>query len=228
MASLKIQNGKQSDHGPFEFEGQVSHMHLLMNWLAHEHPEKVILSYPNIRGEYDVNLTGSDMERLTAFSASKYSEAFKQVPGGEVTGDIGFGGLGTKIVAMVNVSTLSSYITLIALQRLGFSTMLISPRLAESGYAHLLRVVGAHTVIAGATSIEMMHRVKKTYEGPLDIFPMLNDNETLAGLDSPYVELPDPGSSPGTIIQYVPSGTELILRQPCLEASSVGSRACEA
>lgn len=178
-------------------------MHKLMQWLAQEKTETPILSYPNTEGDYNVNLTGAEMEHLTAFAAAKYAEAFRQLPNGEVTGDIGFGGLDTKVVAMVNASTLSSFITIVALQCLGFSTMVISPRLAESGYAHLLRVVGSHAVVVGATSMDAMSRVKKTYEGTMDIVPMLSDDEVLAGLNSSHVELADANRCPGIIIQYV-------------------------
>lgn len=222
MAPSDIPDGPQPKHGPFVFKDKTANMHHLMRWLAQEHSDSLILSYPNTQGEYNVNLTGSEMERLTAFAASEYAEAFRQLPKGEVTGDIGFGALETKIIAMVNISTLSSFITVVALQRLGYSTMVISPRLAESGYAHLLRVVGSHTVVAGAASLEMIHRVKKAYEGPLDIVPMLNDDETLAGLDSPHVEIVDPTCSPGIVIQYVPCRAKLNLFLHIVRASMIG------
>lgn len=203
MASSTISNGSQPNNGSFDFSQQGANTHNLIKWLAKERSDKLIFSYPNTKGEYDVNLTGTDMERITAFAASKYSEAFSKLPKGEVTGDIGFGGLDTKIVATVSPSTLSSYITIVALQRLGYSIMLISPRLAESGYAHLLRVTGTHAIVAGAPSLDLMHRVKETYEGAMDIVPMLSDEETLAGLDSADVELSDPTCCTGIVIQYV-------------------------
>lgn len=201
MASSQLGNRRQPKVDAFEFKKDAPHIHHMMQWLSQEHSEKLIISYPNTQGEYNVNLTGSDMERLTAFAASKYAEAFKKLPNGDLTGDIGFGGLETKIVATVSASTLSSFISIIALHRVGLSTMLISPRLADSGYAHLLRVAGVHTVVAGATSIDTIHRVKKSYEGPMDIVPMLADDEILAGLESPRVELPQVTGSPGFIIQ---------------------------
>lgn len=178
-------------------------MHKLMQWLAQGHSKTPILSYPNTEGDYNVNLNGSEMEHLTAFAASKYAEAFRRLPNGEVTVDIGFGGLDTKVVAMVTTSTLTSFITFVALHRLGFSAMVVSPRLAESGYAHLLRVVGTHAVVAGPSCMDTMRRVKKTYEGTMDIVPILSDDEILAGLELPHVELADPACCPGLVIQYV-------------------------
>lgn len=206
MASSTIPGTSQLKDGPFDFSKPGANMHKCMLWLAQEKTETPILSYPNTKGDYSVNLTGAEMEHLTAFAASKYAQAFRQLPNGEVTGEIGFGGLDTKVVAMVNISTLSSFITIVALQRLGFSTMVISPRLAENGYAHLFRVVGTHAVVVGATSMDAMSRVKKTYEGTMDIVTMLSDDEVLAGLDSSHVKLADPACCPGIVIQYVSSG----------------------
>lgn len=199
-----------SDDGPFDFERPGANMHKLMQWLAQDHSTTPILSYPNTQGDYSVNLTGSEMEHLTAFAASRYAEAFRKLPDGEVTGDIGFGGLDTKVVAMVTTSTLTSFITFVALHRLGFSAMVISPRLAESGYAHLLRVVGTHAVVVGVSSMDVMSRVKKTYEGTMDIVPMLSDDEILAGLKSSHVELADPACCPGVVVQYVYSAAPIL------------------
>lgn len=202
MASSTIANGSQpKDGGPFDFTKEGANMHTLMKWLAQEHPDRPILSYPDTEGVYDVNLNGTEMEHITAYAASKYLEAFRQLGNGGVTGKVGFGGLDTKIIAIVSASTLSSFITIVALQRLGYSTMLVSPRLAENGYAHLLRVTGTNAVVPGVKSLDLMHRVKETYEGTMDIVPMLSDEEILAGLDAAHVELADPGCCPGCVLQ---------------------------
>lgn len=199
MESTNTQQEPQNS-GSFSFEGSEAHLDKLMRWLARCHANDTVLSYPNANEEYNVNLTGSDMDRVTSYAAAKYSEAFQKLPNGEVTGDTGFGGLETRVVAMISVSTLGSYVTYIALQRLGFSPMLISPRLAENGYAHLIRTTGCHTAVAIGPSLDMIHHVKKTYDGPLEIVPMLDDDEILIGLSAPSIELPDPGCSPGHII----------------------------
>lgn len=199
MERTNTQLGAQGSDS-FSFEGREAHLDKLMRWLARYHADDTVLSYPNPDGEYNVNLTGFDMERITAYAAAKYSEAFQNLPKGEVTGDVGFGNLETKVVAMISVSTLGSYVTYIALQRLGLSPLLISPRLAENGYAHLIRVTGCHTAVAIGSSLDMIRNVKKTYDGPLEIVSMLNDNEIFAGLNAAVVELPDPGCTPGHII----------------------------
>lgn len=203
MASPSAQDGHQPGNSRFLLDGPTSQLDRLMRWLAKEHGDKLMLSYPNTQGDYNVKLTGSDLERLTAFIASRYSDAFKRNSKGEISGSIGFGGIETKIVAMVGISTLSSYLTFVALQRIGLSPMMISPRLADEAYAHLLRVVGCSVVIAGSGSIDTIRRIKTTFEDELDLIPLLSDDEVVAGLGQPYIDLPDPDCKPGFIIQWV-------------------------
>lgn len=147
-----------------------------------------------------MNLTGVDLERVSAYAAAKYSEAFQQLPHGGISGGIGFQGLETKVVGVVSVSSLASHLTFLALQRLGLSPLFLSPRLAESGYAHLLRATECHTVLAAGLSLDLIHSVKKSYDGPLDIIPMLDDDEFLAGLSYPHVEIQEPSGNPGLIL----------------------------
>lgn len=190
-----------NEYDPSQLSGPTCHYHHIMKWLAEKHANKPILSYPDKTGRYTTSLTGADLERLTAFAGAKYAESFRQLPGGEVSGDIGYGGIRTKIVAFVNTSTLSSYLSYIALQRIGLSPMLISPRLAEDGYVHLMKVVGCQTVLVGNGYSDMLHRVKKTLGGKLDVVPMLHDDEILAGREVPHVDLPDPCCRPGYVLQ---------------------------
>lgn len=198
---VELHEQKLNSAGRFKCNGETSHFHQLMKWLAQNHAQKHLLSYPDKAGEYKINLTGADLERLTAFAGSKYADAFRQLPNGQVTGKIGFGDGSTKIVAMVSMSTLSSYLSYIALHRLGFSPMIISPRLAEDGYAHLLRVVGCQAVLVASGHSELFQHIKRTFDGPLDVVAMLSDEELLAGLELPLVDLPDPCCRPGFIIQ---------------------------
>lgn len=187
--------------GAFQFEEGVANIDRLMRWLATHYPNDLILSYPDTKGEYTTNLTGDGMERATAAAAARYAEAFRQLPAGEVTGDVSRGGLGTKVVAMVGISTLGSHVTYVALHRLGLSPMLISPRLADDGYAHLVRETGCHCVVAGASSIDTLRAVRARYaDGPLEVVPMLEDADVLASLAAPRVEWPEPAGCPGHII----------------------------
>lgn len=196
---METQNVTQAPGG-FQFEDGKPHLDELMRWLAKHYANDTILAYPNTKEEYNASLTGDGMERVTAYAAHKYAEAFRRLPRGEVTGEVGFGGLNTKVVAMVNVSTLGSHVTYVALHRLGLSPMLISPRLAEGGYAHLVRETGCHCVVAGGSSFDMMRAAREAHDGPLDIVPMLDDDEVLKGLTAPRVGLPVPACSPGHII----------------------------
>lgn len=173
------------------------HFDRLVRWLAAHRPDQPILSYPNTEGTYHVKLTCADLERVTAHGAAQYAEAFRRrLPEGKVPGGVGFQGvIETPVVAVLSTSTLASNLTFLALQRLGLSTMFLSPRLAEAGYAHLLRTTDCHTVLAAGPALDVMRRVKTAYNGPLHLFPMLDDDELLAGLAAPPVALPPPSET---------------------------------
>lgn len=186
------------------------HFDRLVRWLVAHRPDQPILSYPDTEGAYRVKLTCADLERVTAHGAAQYAEAFRRrlpPPGNEsnnvVPGGVGFQGvIETPIVAVLSTSTLASNLTFLALQRLGLSTMFLSPRLAEAGYAHLLRTTNCHTVLAAGPALDVLRRVQAVNEGPLHLFPMLDDDEFLAGLAAPPVALPPPldTCNPGVVL----------------------------
>lgn len=185
------------------------HFDRLLRWLVAHRRDQPILSYPDTEGAYHVRLTCADLERVTAYGAARYAEAFRRrlPPNGNlaalVPGGVGFQGvIETPVVAVLSTSTLASNLTFLALQRLGLSTMSLSPRLAEAGYAHLLRTTDCHTVLAAGPALDVMRRVQTAYSGPLHLFPMLDDDEFLAGLAAPPVALPPPldTCNPGLIL----------------------------
>lgn len=200
MGLAEIQMGTDTSTVQFKVEPRGPHFDKLLRWLAVHRSVQTLLSYPNTEGDYNVNLTGTDLERITGYAAAKYSETFQKLPNGEISGGVGFQGLGTKVVALVSASTMASYLTFLALQRLGLSPMFLSPRLAEGGYTHLLRTTECHTVLAAGPSLDTMRSIKRAYDGPLDVLPMLDDNEFLAGLAAPKVELREPVCTPGLIL----------------------------
>lgn len=64
------------------------------------------------------------------------------------------------IVALVGISSLEYYITFLALQRLGITTMFISPRLADQGHCHLLNKTGCSIAIASGSSYVTFERIR--------------------------------------------------------------------
>ncbi|KKY18713.1 putative l-aminoadipate-semialdehyde dehydrogenase [Diplodia seriata] len=120
---------------------------------AETHASQTLLSYPTTDSDF-VNYTGADLDRLTRLAAHHYAEAFAQLD--EETRPNG----PSSTVALVGVSSLDYYITFLALQRLGLSTMFISPRLADQGFTHLLTSTHCTVVIASGPSQADMSRIR--------------------------------------------------------------------
>ncbi|EMD86842.1 hypothetical protein COCC4DRAFT_141239 [Bipolaris maydis ATCC 48331] len=127
---------------------------------AKTHVDKPILSYADENGAFQ-NYTGADIERLTRAAATAYRKALPKKPG-------------LFRVALVGVSSLDYYIAFFALQRLGLTSMFLSPRLADQGYAHLLAATECQVVIAAEGSVKTMERVRETSGSPAVVIPLLN------------------------------------------------------
>lgn len=92
-------------------------------------------------------------------------------------------------VALVGISSLEYYITFLALQRLGITTMFISPRLADQGHSHLLNKIGCRIAIASQPSYSTFERIRNEtdlLEGGLALVAMIDRDffkSSLAGAE---------------------------------------------
>ncbi|KAK0650267.1 Non-canonical non-ribosomal peptide synthetase FUB8 [Lasiodiplodia hormozganensis] len=134
---------------------------------AETHADQVLISYPANESDF-VDYTGADLERLTRLAATRYAAAFAQLD--EATRPNG----PSSTVALVGVSSLEYYITFLALQRLGLTSMFISPRLADQGFTHLLKSTQCKVIVASGPSEADMQRVRATSGLPLSVIPMLS------------------------------------------------------
>ncbi|KAK7730825.1 putative NRPS-like protein biosynthetic cluster [Botryosphaeria dothidea] len=135
--------------------------------MGNTHADRVLISYPTNETDF-VDYTGADLEQLTRLAATKYAQSFKKL--GQETALSG----ASSTVAMVGISSLEYYITFLALQRLGLNSMFISPRLADQGFAHLLKSAQCKVVVASSAAQESMERVRKSFGLPLAVVPMLD------------------------------------------------------
>ncbi|OJD28642.1 male sterility protein [Diplodia corticola] len=194
---------------------------------AETHADRVLLSYPANESDF-VDYTGADLERLTRLAAHQYAEAFAQLD--DATRPVGPSGT----VAMVGVSDLDYYITFLALQRLGLSSMFISPRLADQGFTHLLASTRCAVVIASGPSQATMARLRTSSNLPISLIPML---PTTSLTDSPKPLPPPPSSSDTTtttppqrfIIHSggttgLPKPVPLLARSWLLQAAAIAGR----
>lgn len=216
MTETHVQNGNGTANGNtngngtanvFHCEENEPYMDKLMRWNAKHHADRVLLLYPNAQGEYHVNLTGADMERVTAWAAHQYASTIAQtfpgstVPAAEPT-DPSFSAIQSKVIAIVSLSTLASHISWVAVQRLGYTPLILSPRLAADGYVHLLRATGCRTILAGSgASLDMAYTVQQRFlPDAVQVMTMLSDDELVQkGLKDPPIDLPVPTTLPSAI-----------------------------
>lgn len=120
------------------------------------HPDRPLISYP--KNETDlVDYTGAELDQLTRRVAVHAAQALGKL--GLNHGD----GLDQKklVVAIVGISSFEYYLTFLALQRLGITTVFISPRLADPGYIHLLKETRCDIAVASGTSFTTLERLRK-------------------------------------------------------------------
>lgn len=191
---------------------------------AETHADQVLISYPANESDF-VNYTGADLERLTRLAATKYAEAFAQLD--EATRPTG----PSSTVALVGVSSLEYYITFLALQRLGLTSMFISPRLADQGFTHLLKSTQCQVVVASGPSEADMERVRATSGLPLSVIPMLSlsslvdhpqPTKPLAPIDDPDHKLRFIIHSGGTT--GLPKPVPLLSASWLLQAAKIAGR----
>ncbi|KAK2597269.1 hypothetical protein N8I77_013129 [Diaporthe amygdali] len=135
------------------------------------HPDRPLISYP--KNETDlVDYTGTELDQLTRRVAVLAAQAL--------------GGLGLNhddrldqrklVVAIVGISSFEYYLTFLSLQRLGITTVFISPRLADSGYIHLLKETRCDIAIASGSSYTTLERLQNNGSLPesFTLLPMIN------------------------------------------------------
>ncbi|KAI1812317.1 hypothetical protein GGS20DRAFT_27949 [Poronia punctata] len=167
-------------------------------------PNNIIISYPSrtsSSGGFQ-DFTSTDLDRLTKAVISVLPERLRNplndVPPGE-----------RPVVGVVGVSNLEYHLYFLALQRLGWRTLLMSPRLADQGFAHLIRQTKCEVVLASGVSVEAMERVKSAEGFDIYVVPMVDlqrlDEVGLDDFPLPVMEVERTADSPQLIIHS--SGT---------------------
>ncbi|KAJ2995404.1 hypothetical protein NUW58_g1276 [Xylaria curta] len=171
--------------------------------LVEKIPDSVLISYPSHTLDFK-DFTAADLDKLTKAVITTLPEYLRAPTNGISPGE-------RPVVAVVGVSNLEYHIYFLALQRLGWRTLLMSPRLADQGFAHLIRQTKCKTVLVSGVSAEAMKRVRSNESFELDILAML-DLQRLEevcqeppNFNLPFQELRHPSQSPQLIIHS--SGT---------------------
>lgn len=148
---------------------------------AATHAHQALISYPSHETQDFVDYTGADLERITRRGAAHLASTLHQIiPGGfKVEPSDENPQLTKPVVALVGISSLEYYFTFLSLQRLGITTLFISPRLADPGYIHLLTKTGCRIAIASGPSLDTLDRLRNERSGSalggaLALVPMLD------------------------------------------------------
>ncbi|KAL1846847.1 putative NRPS-like protein biosynthetic cluster [Diaporthe australafricana] len=120
------------------------------------HPDRPLISYP--KNETDiVDYTGAELDRLTRRVAVHTAQVLGERdlnPGDRLDQR-------RLVVAIVGISSFEYYLTFLSLQRLGITTVFISPRLADAGYIHLLKETRCDIAIASGPSFTTLERLRE-------------------------------------------------------------------
>lgn len=139
----------------------------LIKQRAQTHSQDPLLSYPSSDGKHFTDYTGTDVEFLTRAAASHYAAAVgfshytassssSSTSDNDVVGEV-------PRIALIGTSSIDYYITFLAVQRLGWTTILISPRLALEGFAHLLTTTKCSAVIVAESSRNVLESVDQMF-----------------------------------------------------------------
>lgn len=148
----------------------------LIKQRAQTHSQDPLLSYPSSDGKHFTDYTGTDVEFLTRAAASHYAAAVGfahyTASSSSTTNDNDVVGEVPRI-ALIGTSSIDYYITFLAVQRLGWTTILISPRLAMEGFAHLLTTTKCSAVIVAESSRNVLESVDQMYSLGLTRIPLV-------------------------------------------------------
>lgn len=189
----------------------------LIQQRAQTHPQDALLSYPTTNNNNNNNsggdgkphftdYTGVDVEYLTRVAAVHYAAAVgfshhhpTTTTSTESSPSSSSGGEeeAPPRIALIGTSSIEYYMTFLAVQRLGWTTVLISPRLAMEGFAHLLSTTKCSAVIVAESSQQTLERVDQMYSLGVARIPLLDMSGIVAqGRTATASDLPVPVAVP--------------------------------
>ncbi|VUC24080.1 unnamed protein product [Clonostachys rosea] len=109
----------------------------LMSKRARDHPDTPILGYPSSGTEY-VEYNFGQLEQFSGAAASEFANSLPVRTSSSEK---------AKVVALLGPSNLDYIIAVLALSKLGFTILFLSPRLAISAYEHLLEKTDCQHIV---------------------------------------------------------------------------------
>lgn len=129
----------------------------LIRLRASASPAQTAVFFSNSEG-VSSEYTGKQLDHYAHAAASAYSRLYGLYPRQSYVQPL-------TVVAVIGVSDLEYLITLLAIAKLGHVTMLLSPRLSNGAYKHLLEKTQAHVLIVQPAFAEVAQQLKAEIPG---------------------------------------------------------------
>ncbi|PWW72667.1 acetyl-CoA synthetase-like protein [Tuber magnatum] len=134
----------------------------LLRLRASQIPDTPLLAYPHNKKDY-TRYTAPQLNALAYRAARHYKKSITQRASSETP---------QRVVALLGVSNFDYVISLLALAKLGMTTLLLSTRISDEAYRHLLNKAGCSDVIVQPAFEKTIERVWSGYASAVNVVGM--------------------------------------------------------
>ncbi|KAG0636925.1 hypothetical protein HOY80DRAFT_312084 [Tuber brumale] len=134
----------------------------LLRLRASQIPNTPVLAYPHNKKDY-TQYTAPQLNALAYRAAKHYKKSITQRPSSEAP---------ERVIALLGVSNFDYVISLLALAKLGMTALLLSTRISDEAYRHLLDKTGCSDVIVQPMFEKAIGRVRSGHGSTLNVVGM--------------------------------------------------------
>ncbi|RPA99529.1 acetyl-CoA synthetase-like protein [Choiromyces venosus 120613-1] len=134
----------------------------LLRLRASQMPDTPLIAYPHNNKDY-TQYTAPQLNAFAYRAAKHYKKSISQRASSEAP---------EKVVALLGISNFDYVISILALAKLGMTTLLLSTRITDEACRHLLNKTNCADVIVQPAFEKTMKGVRSGYDGPLNVVGM--------------------------------------------------------
>jgi len=134
----------------------------LLRLRASQIPDTPILAYSHNGKDY-TQYTAPQLNAFAYRAGKHYKKSITQRPSSETP---------EKVVALLGTSNFDYAISKLALAKLGMTVLLLSTRISDEAYRHLLKKTGCLDIIVQPAFEKTINRAQSVYEGALNVVVM--------------------------------------------------------
>ncbi|CUS09998.1 unnamed protein product [Tuber aestivum] len=134
----------------------------LLRLRASQIPDTPVLAYPHNKKDY-TQYTAPQLNALAYRAARHYKKSITQRTSSETP---------EKVVALLGISNFDYVISLLALAKLGMTALLLSTRISDEAYRHLLNKAGCLHIIVQPAFEKTMERVRSGHDSAVNVVRM--------------------------------------------------------